>query len=51
MQPIKTIWTIFVGDHPGTIPVQFGQIPISGTRGDVEHITPQSVYMVICFFI
>jgi len=35
MQPIRTIWTIFLGDHPGTIPVQFGQIPISGSREDV----------------
>jgi len=35
MQPIRTIWTIFVRDHPGTIPVQFGQIPISGSREDV----------------
>ena len=26
MQPIRTIWTILVGDHPGTIPVEFGQI-------------------------
>ena len=30
MQPIKTIWTISVEDHPGTIPVEFGKIPISG---------------------
>ena len=34
MQPIKTIWTILVGDHPGTIPVEFGQITISGSRED-----------------
>ena len=32
MQPIKTIWTISVRDHPGTIPVEFDQIPISGSR-------------------
>jgi len=32
MQPIRTIWTILVGDHPGTIPVEFGHIPISGSR-------------------
>jgi len=25
----------FVGDHPGTIPVQFGQIPISDSREEV----------------
>jgi len=24
-----------VGDHPGTIPVEFGQITISGSREDV----------------
>jgi len=35
MQPIKTIWIILVGDHPGTIPVEFGQIPISGSREEV----------------
>ena len=27
---IRNIWTIVVGDHPGPIPVEFGQIPISG---------------------
>jgi len=35
MQPIKTIWTISVGDHPGIIPVEFGKIPISGSREEV----------------
>jgi len=30
MQPIRTIWTILVGDHPGIIPVELGQIPIPG---------------------
>jgi len=35
MQTIRTIWTILVGDHTGTIPVQFDQIPISGSREDV----------------
>jgi len=29
MQQIRTIWTILVEDYPGTIPVEFGQIPIS----------------------
>jgi len=29
MQPIRTIWTILVEDHPETIPDEFGQIPIS----------------------
>ena len=32
MQPITTIWTILVAEHPGTIAVEFGQIPISGSR-------------------
>ena len=32
MQPTKTIWTILVEDHPGAIPVECGQIPISGSR-------------------
>jgi len=35
MQPIRTIWTNFVEDHPGIIPVEFGQITISGSREDV----------------
>jgi len=35
MQPIKTIWIILVGDHPGIIPAEFGQIPISGSREKV----------------
>jgi len=29
MQQFKTISTILVGDHPGSIPIEFGQIPIS----------------------
>jgi len=29
MQPNRTI---LVEDYPGTIPVEFGQIPISGSR-------------------
>jgi len=32
MEPIRTIWTILVEDHPGTIPVEFGQILFSGSR-------------------
>jgi len=32
MQPFRTIWTILVGDHPGIIPVKFGQNPMSGFR-------------------
>jgi len=34
MQQIRTIWTILVGDHPGTIPVEFGQITLSDLRED-----------------
>jgi len=29
------VWTTLTGDHPGIIPVKFGQIPISGSREDV----------------
>ena len=28
-------FTTLIGDHPGIIPVKFGQNPISGFRGDV----------------
>jgi len=35
MQPIRTILTILVGGYSGTIPVEFGQIPISGSRDEV----------------
>jgi len=38
MQPIRTIWTILVGDHPGNIPVEFGQI--SGLREEVVWLFP-----------
>jgi len=31
MQPITTIWTLLVEGHPGTIPVEYGQIPINGS--------------------
>jgi len=40
MQPIRTIWIILIGDHPGTIPVEFGQITISGSREDVVWTFP-----------
>jgi len=30
MQPIGTVWATVLGDYPGIIPVEFGQIPISG---------------------
>jgi len=43
MQPIKTIWTISVGDHPGTIPVEFGQIPISGSKEEVVWTIPDII--------
>jgi len=45
MQPIKTIWTISVEDHPGTIPVEFGQISISGSREEVVCSFP---YIIQC---
>jgi len=32
MQPIKTIWTTLVEDHPGIIPVKFSQNPMSGYK-------------------
>jgi len=35
MQPIRTILPMLGGEHPGTIPVEFGQITISGSRDDV----------------
>jgi len=35
MQRIRTIWIILEGDHPGIIPAEFGQIPISGSREEV----------------
>ena len=30
MQQTGTVLTTLIGDHPGIIPVKFGQIPISG---------------------
>jgi hypothetical protein len=38
-------WTILVGDHPGTIPVEFGQSPISGSREEVVWTFP---YIIQC---
>ena len=35
MQPIKTIWTILVGGHPGIIAAEFGHIPIRDSREEV----------------
>jgi len=43
--PTKTIWTITVGNHPGTIPVEFGQIPISVSRKEVVWTFP---YIIQC---
>jgi len=34
-----------VGDHPGTIPVEFGKIPISGSREEVVCSLP---YIIQC---
>jgi len=45
MQLIRTIWTILVRDHPGTIPVEFGQIPISGLSKEVVWRFP---YIIQC---
>jgi len=45
MQPIRTIWTISVKGHTGTIPVEFGQIPISGSREEVVCSFP---YIIQC---
>ena len=45
MQPIKTIWTILVEDYKGTIPVEFGQIPISVARKEVVIRFP---YIIQC---
>jgi len=45
MQPIRTIWTIVVGDHSGTIPVESGKIHISGSREEVVCSFP---YIIQC---
>jgi len=45
MQPIRTIRTTLVGDHPGTIPVESGKILISGSREDVVCSFP---YIIQC---
>jgi len=45
MQPIRTILTILVGNHPGTIPVEFGKITIRGLREDVVWTFP---YIIEC---
>jgi len=43
MQPIRTIWTILVGDHPGPFPAEFGQITISGSWEDVIWTFPYTI--------
>jgi len=45
MQPIRTILTISVGKHPVTIPVEFGKIPISGSKQEVVCSFP---YIIQC---
>ena len=45
MQPIWTILTILVGDHPGTIPVEFSQITTSDSREDAVWTFP---YIIQC---
>jgi len=45
MQPIRTIWTSLVGDYPGTIPVEFGHIPIGGSKKEVVWAFP---YIIQC---
>ena len=45
MQPTGTVGTTLIGDHPGIIPVKFGQIPISGSREDVVWSFP---YIIQC---
>ena len=34
-KPTGMVWTTLVGDHPGIIPVKFGQNPMSCFRGEV----------------
>jgi len=45
MRQIRTIWTISVGVHTGTILVEFGQITISGLREEVVWTFP---YIIQC---
>jgi len=43
-QPIGTVWTILVEDHPGIIPVEFGQIPISSLGEEVVLSFPNIIH-------
>jgi len=45
MQPIRTIWIILLGDNPGNIPAEFGQISISGSREEVVWTFP---FIILC---
>jgi len=45
MKPIRTIWKNLVGDQPGIIPAEFGQIPISGLKEEVVWSFP---YIIQC---
>jgi len=45
MQPIRTVWTIYVADYPGIIPVEFGQILINGSKIEVVWRFP---YIIQC---
>jgi len=45
MQLIRTIWIMLVGDHPGIIPAEFGQILIKGSREAVVWSFP---YIIQC---
>jgi len=38
-------WTTLIGDHPGIIPVKFGQIPINGSR---EYVVWSFPYIIQC---
>jgi len=39
------VWKTLIGDHPGIVPVKFGQIPISGSREEVIWSFP---YIIQC---
>jgi len=45
VQQIRTIWTVLVENNIGTIPVEFGHIPISSSREDVVWTFP---YIIQC---
>jgi len=47
MQPTGTVWTTLIEDHPGIIPVKFGQIPNSGSREDVVWSFPNIIHCKI----